>query len=128
MNLIPVWVLDGQATNALDRNGRWSLLAAAVLCVLVFQETVFLFVAAGFTWRLFTNDLPRVSSPRTVAYFICILGFLGVVLRTVPGYGFSRSCPPYANFSQNETLSPFSTLLLCTNNSGGKTLHELSVG
>jgi Zn-dependent protease len=91
MNLIPVWVLDGgQATNALDRNGRWSLLAAAVLCALVFQESVFLFVAAGFTWRLFTKDLPRVSSPRTVAYFICILGFLGVVLRTVPGHGFSR--------------------------------------
>jgi len=91
MNLIPVWILDGgQATNALDRNGRWILLAAAVLCALVFQESVFLFVAAGFLWRLFTKDLPPVASPRTVTYFICILGFLGVVLRTVPGHGFSR--------------------------------------
>jgi Zn-dependent protease len=91
MNLIPVWILDGgQATNALDRNGRWILLAAAALCALVFQESVFLFVAAGFLWRLFTKDLPPVASPRTVTYFICILGFLGVVLRTVPGHGFSR--------------------------------------
>jgi len=91
MNLIPVWILDGgQATNALDRNGRWILLAAAVLCALVFQESVFLFVAAGFIWRLFTKDLPPIASPRTVTYFICILGFLGVVLRTVPGHGFSR--------------------------------------
>jgi Zn-dependent protease len=91
MNLIPVWILDGgQATNALDRNGRSILLAAAVLCALVFREGVFLLVAVGFIWRLFTRDLPPVASQRTVAYFICILGFLGAVLRTVPGHGFSR--------------------------------------
>jgi Zn-dependent protease len=91
MNLIPVWILDGgQATNALDRNGRWLLLAAAVLCALVFREGVFLLVAAGFIWRLFTRDLPPVASQRTVAYFIGILGLLGAVLRTVPGHGFSR--------------------------------------
>jgi Zn-dependent protease len=91
MNLIPVWILDGgQATNALDRNGRWILLAAAVLCSLLFQESVFLLVAVGFIWRLFTRDLPPVASQITVAYFICILGFLGAVLRTVPGHGFSR--------------------------------------
>ena len=91
MNLIPVWILDGgQATNALDRNGRWILLAAAGLCALVFQESVFLLVAVGFIWRLFTRDLPPVASQITVAYFIGILGFLGAVLRTVPGHGFSR--------------------------------------
>ena len=91
MNLIPVWILDGgQATNALDRNGRWMVFAAAVLCALVFRESVFLLVAAGFVWRFFTKDLPPVASPRTVTYFICVLGLLGVVLRTVPGHGFSR--------------------------------------
>jgi len=91
MNLIPVWILDGgQATNALDRNGRWILLAAAGLCALVFQESLFLLVAVGFIWRLFTRDLPPVASQITVAYFIGILGFLGAVLRTVPGHGFSR--------------------------------------
>jgi Zn-dependent protease len=91
MNLIPVWILDGgQAANALDRSGRWILLAAALLCALLFQESVFLIVAAGFIWRLFTKDLAPVASPRTVTYFICVLGFLGAVLRTVPGHGFSR--------------------------------------
>jgi len=91
MNLIPVWILDGgQATSALDRNGRSMVLAAAALCALVFQESVFLLVAAGFVWRLFTKDLPPVASPRTVTYFICVLGLLGVVLRTVPGHGFNR--------------------------------------
>jgi Zn-dependent protease len=91
MNLIPIWILDGgQATNALDRNARWILLGAAVFLALIFQEGVFLLVAGGFAWRLFTKDLPRVSSPRTAAYFACVMAFLGVVLRVVPGHGFSR--------------------------------------
>jgi len=91
MNLIPIWVLDGgQATNALDRTGRWVLLASAVFLALIFQEGVFVLVAGGFVWRLFTKDLPAVSSPRTVAYFACVIAFLGVVLRFVPGHGFSR--------------------------------------
>ena len=91
MNLIPIWVLDGgQATNALDRNGRWVLLASAVFLSLLFQEGVFVLLAGGFVWRLFTKDLPAVSSPRTVAYFACVIAFLGVVLRFVPGHGFTR--------------------------------------
>jgi Zn-dependent protease len=91
MNLIPIWVLDGgQATNALDRNGRWVLLASTVFLALIFQEGVFVLVAAGFVWRLLTKDLPAVSSPRTVAYFASVIAFLGVVLRFVPGHGFTR--------------------------------------
>ena len=91
MNLIPIWVLDGgQATNALDRNGRWVLLASTVFLALIFQEGVFVLVAGGFVWRLFTKDLPAVSSPRTVAYFAGVIAFLGVVLRFVPGHGFTR--------------------------------------
>lgn len=91
MNLIPIWVLDGgHATNALDRNGRWILLGSAIFLAFVFQEGVFLLIAGGFVWRLFTKDLPVVSSPRTVALFVSVMGFLGVVLRMVPGHGFSR--------------------------------------
>jgi Zn-dependent protease len=91
MNLIPIWILDGgQATNALDRNGRWILLGSAVFLALIFQEGVFILVAGGFVWRLFTKDLPAVSSPRTAAYFACVMAFLGAVLRFVPGQGFSR--------------------------------------
>jgi TRAP-type C4-dicarboxylate transport system permease small subunit len=77
-------------TNALDRDGRWVLLATAVFRALLFQEGVFVLVAGGFVWRLFTKDLPAVSSPRTVAYFACVIAFLGVVLRFVPGHGFTR--------------------------------------
>jgi Zn-dependent protease len=91
MNLIPVWILDGgQATNALDRNSRWILLGSAVFLALIFQEGVFVLVAGGFLWRLFTKDLPTVSSPRTAAYFAGVMAFLGAVLRFVPGQAFSR--------------------------------------
>jgi Zn-dependent protease len=91
MNLIPIWILDGgQATNALDRNGRRILLGSAVFLALIFQEGVFILVAGGFVWRLFTKDLPAVSSPRTAAYFAYVMAFLGAVLRFVPGQGFSR--------------------------------------
>lgn len=91
MNLIPIWILDGgQATNALDRNGRWIMLGSALFLALIFQESAFLLVAGGFVWRLFTKDLPAVSSPQTVAYFAALLAFLGVVLRLVPGHGFAR--------------------------------------
>jgi Zn-dependent protease len=90
MNLIPVWVLDGgQAANALDRSGRWAILASAILFALLFQEAPFLFVAGGAAWRLFTKDMAPVGSFRTAAYFIGIMCFLGLVLRSVPGHGFS---------------------------------------
>jgi Zn-dependent protease len=89
MNLIPIWVLDGgQAANALDRNGRWAILASAVLFALFFQESAFFLVAAGAAWRLFTKDLPALASYRTAAYYACVMAFLGVVLRCVPGHGF----------------------------------------
>ena len=90
MNLIPVWVLDGsQAANALDRAGRWTILTSAIFCAIFFGETAFVLVAIGAVWRLFTKDVPPVPSYRTVAYFIGIMCLLGVVLRSVPGHGFS---------------------------------------
>jgi Zn-dependent protease len=91
MNLIPIWVLDGgQATNALDRNGRWILLVSAAFMGFIFQESAFVLVAGGFIWRLFTKDLPAIASPRTVGYYCCVMALLGAVLRFVPGHGFSR--------------------------------------
>jgi Zn-dependent protease len=91
MNLIPVWVLDGgQATNALDRNGRWIVLATAIFLAFIFQEGAYLLVAGGFVWRLFTKDLPAVSSTRTVVYLVSVMALLGGVLRLVPGHGFTR--------------------------------------
>jgi Zn-dependent protease len=91
MNLIPVWVLDGgQATKALDRNARFFLVVIAVVLALLFHEGVFVLIAGGFVWRLFTRDLPAVPSSRTLTYFAGILIFLGLVLRSVPGHGFAR--------------------------------------
>jgi Zn-dependent protease len=88
MNLIPIWVLDGgQAANALDRSGRWAILASAVLFGFFFQEGAFFLVALGAAWRLFTKDMAPVASFRMAAYFIGIMGFLGMVLRSVPGHG-----------------------------------------
>ena len=89
MNLIPIWILDGgQATNALDRLGRWVLLAAAVVFAAFFQEGAFLLIAGGAAWRLFTKDLPALPSYRTTAFYVAVMGFLGIVLRLVPGQGF----------------------------------------
>jgi Zn-dependent protease len=74
MNLIPVRILDGgQATNALDRNGRWILLAAAVLCALLFQESAFLLVAVGFIWRLFTLLGRKATAFQAVAIRLAFL-------------------------------------------------------
>lgn len=88
-NLAPVWILDGgQAANALDRNGRWVVLLASAAFALLFWEGAFLIVAAGACWRLFRKDLPAVPSARTAAYYVAVLGLLGLVLRLVPGQGF----------------------------------------
>lgn len=91
MNLIPVWVLDGgQAASALAKIERLILLIASVVLWAVFKENVFILVALGAGWRLFTKDLPPQSSPRTLAYFVAVLTALACVMRLVPGDGFGR--------------------------------------
>jgi Zn-dependent protease len=90
-NLVPVWILDGgQAANALDRNGRWAVLVASVAFAALFSEGAFLIVAAGALWRLFGKDLPALPSVRATAYFVGVLGLLGMVLRLAPGRGFGQ--------------------------------------
>jgi Zn-dependent protease len=89
MNMIPVWVLDGgQAVLALGKMQRVILLTAGVLLWLALGESVFLLVAAGATYRLFTKDLPETSSTPMTAYFIAVMILLGLLLRAVPGHGF----------------------------------------
>lgn len=91
MNLIPVWVLDGGgAIRALDWLGRWVIIVASLLLALVFQEGVFLLIAGGAIWRLFTKDLPPLPSFRTAAYYVALLVSLGFILRAVPGELFPR--------------------------------------
>jgi len=94
INLLPVLGLDGaQATYALSRLQR-GLIAAT--CVLFFALTfrgmdsdanhwVFLIVAAGMIWRLFTNDEPEKPSTRSFAYFQGLVILLGaLVVYTFP--------------------------------------------
>ena len=88
LNLVPVWVLDGgQATGALSKTERMVLLAACLLLWLFVGEVLFFPVAAGFTYRLFTKDLPPQPSPAIAAYFVGVLAVLGVLLHMMPGTG-----------------------------------------
>ena len=85
LNLIPVLGLDGaQATYALTKLQRGLLLASAVALFAVMHEGVFLFLAAGIAWRLFTKDEPAEASNQTMVYYLLLLFALGAFLRIVP--------------------------------------------
>lgn len=89
MNLIPVWVLDGgQAAHALDKAERLVLLTGCIILWAVFSEKVFLLVALGAGYRLFTKNMPPHPSRPTIAYFLAVLTALGSILWFVPGEGF----------------------------------------
>jgi Zn-dependent protease len=90
LNLIPVWILDGgQAIRALSKTDRLWLLTACLALWLFLGEGVFFLVAGGAAWHLFTKDMAPHSSVRTSAYSVAVLGFLGIVLRAIPGSGFN---------------------------------------
>ncbi len=81
LNLIPVMGLDGaQATYALNRLGRGLILASCVVLFALMQEGVFLFIGAGMTWRMFTQDAPEENSNRTLFSFLGLLMALGAFL------------------------------------------------
>jgi Zn-dependent protease len=86
LNLTPVWVLDGgKAIEALDKTERIVILAAAVVLCFFLEEKIFLAVAAGATYRLFTKDLPPQPSRPTLVYFLAVMVGLGLVLYLMPG-------------------------------------------
>jgi Zn-dependent protease len=85
INLIPVWMLDGgQAAHALSRIQRALLLAACVVFFAMTHQGVFLVVAAGMVYRLFTNDLPTEPSTRTMVFYMVLLFALGALLKVIP--------------------------------------------
>ena len=85
LNLIPVLGLDGaQATYALTKLQRGLLLMSALALFAVMHEGVFLFLAAGIAWRLFTKDEPADASNQTMVYYLLLLFALGAFLRIVP--------------------------------------------
>jgi len=88
LNLIPIWILDGgQAAVALSKTERLILLAACLFLWLFVGESVFVLVAAGVVYRLFTNDLPPRPSPAIAAYFVGVLLALGLLIHQIPGAG-----------------------------------------
>jgi Zn-dependent protease len=90
LNLIPIWILDGgQAVAALGKTDRLWLLTAGLALWLLLGEGVFFLVAAGAAWRLFTKDMPAQSSRASLAYYVSVLVFLGLLLRLIPGQGFN---------------------------------------
>ena len=89
LNLIPIWILDGgQAILVLNKLERVMLLTSCLALALLLREGVFLLVAAGTAWRLFTKDIPPESSRVTTAYFVGVLACLGFVMWLMPGQGF----------------------------------------
>ena len=85
LNLIPVWVLDGgQAAAALSKVDRIVLLTAALLLWLGLGQGVYFLVAVGVGYRFFTKDFPVQGNWRTTAYFVALLGMLGVVMKMAP--------------------------------------------
>jgi Zn-dependent protease len=91
MNLIPVWVLDGgQATLALGKTERWILLTASLALWLILHESVFVLVAGGMTWRLFTKDLAPNPSRPIATYYTAVLASLGIVMSLMPHKEFGN--------------------------------------
>jgi Zn-dependent protease len=91
-NLVPIWILDGgSAVTALNRFERAILLAAGVALWLILGEWVFLLVAGGAAFRLFTKDAPEKSDPMIAAYYVALVVCLGLVLYVVPGQIFPTS-------------------------------------
>ena len=85
INLVPVLGLDGaQATHALNRVQRGLILAATLVCYAVLHEGVFLFIAAGMAWRLFTGFAPEKPSTPTMVRFMLLLFLLGALMWIVP--------------------------------------------
>ncbi len=90
LNLTPVWIFDGgQAANALSRVERVLVLIACLALWAYVQEWVFVIVAAGVVYRLFTQDLPPAGSPRVAGYFVGVMAALAMVAHLMPGKGFA---------------------------------------
>jgi Zn-dependent protease len=85
MNLIPVFGLDGaQATYALNRMQRWLVLATALIFFGWLQEGMFLAIALGMAWRIFTGGIPDKPSSKTMIQFVLLLFALGLVVYVFP--------------------------------------------
>jgi Zn-dependent protease/uncharacterized Zn finger protein (UPF0148 family) len=85
LNLVPVLGLDGaQATHALNRMQRGLILATCLVFFALLHEGVFLFIAAGMAWRLFTGAAPEQPSSATMVRYTLLLFLLGALMWVFP--------------------------------------------
>lgn len=85
LNLIPVWFLDGaKAVDSMALMERIGLLAVTLGLWLYTRENIFIFVAAGVGWRLYTKDKARREDWSTWLYFVAVLVALGLTLHYLP--------------------------------------------
>jgi Zn-dependent protease len=85
LNLIPIWVLDGgQAILALNKSERIVLSAVAVLLAAYFAQPLFLLVAAGAAYRVFTKDVPAAPCNAATVYYVTVLAALGWLIALAP--------------------------------------------
>jgi len=56
----------------------------------ILGESVFLLLALGAAWRLFTKDFPEESSPSTVFYFVAVVSALAVLMWVLPAQGLGK--------------------------------------
>jgi hypothetical protein len=78
-------MLDGgQAIAALNQTERIVLLTASLLFAILFSQALFLLVAGGAGYRLFTKDAPDEPSHGATAYYLLVLAALGFVLKIAP--------------------------------------------
>jgi Zn-dependent protease len=91
LNLIPVWFFDGGlAARALSTAERAGILMLSIALWYVTGEGVFLIVALGAAWALFTairnrdESLPTQSDWSIWAYYAAVLVALAVVIHFVP--------------------------------------------
>jgi Zn-dependent protease len=95
LNLIAVLGLDGaQATYALNRMQRWLVMATALIFFGLLHEGVFLLIALGMGWRIWSGGYPEKPSSKTLVQFVLLLFGLGLVAYLFPaadmGLGMGR--------------------------------------
>jgi len=85
LNLVPVWQLDGgKAVESLSTQERVALLIAAVTIGVLAHQGMFLLIAAGAVYRLFTKDKPKREDWRSLVYYVVVMALLAAVVWVSP--------------------------------------------
>jgi Zn-dependent protease len=89
-NLIPVWQLDGsRGFHSLTCQQRLLVLGAAVLLWYTSGEAMFLLIALGCAYRMFTKDAAQAPDPVCLRQYAALL----VALAAIDIFAKSRLLP-----------------------------------